>query len=426
MSKSKGLQLTPYRDDEEEEEEEAGGSSSSAAIPLLIQDEPDHSGEVLPGYYDAVDGPAQVVEGQNGGVRGARRGETEGEADSDAPPEFAVYVPKVKRIKTKLGAGDILTVSHDEHLNTDGEALHRWLLEQSWKPPCVQVRIIGTHNETKRTGNKTERSSVTDFDLTCNFTHLLLEQNSIGVPTLATVPPDQKAHRGHGRFKSVAKDLEEGGTVRDWADQYCEDQSSLKEFVMKKVVIGHDQAYLKQQIERCIRSTNYLGNISIRFPIYDTRVEVHPANRISKLRKTEWFRWIFYITFLWIFAWPYLWFMTKRYHVATMTWRMSRTMQNEDGQTWRESIMSEEEWMAQWGPALKRAAKAGRKSCVSFEDVTAAQAGLSGEAGVRTPTPTGNATVDGALGFLAGVTSIASDFRNSRNEAIGWGGDSDW
>jgi len=101
----------------------------------------------------------------------------------------------------------------------------RWLLEQRSKPPCVQVRIRGTHTEDKQN----QKREVTDFDLTCDITHLLLEQNNMGKPTLGTVPPNEMAYRGHGRSKSVAKDVEEGMSVRDFADQYCEDQSTLKE-----------------------------------------------------------------------------------------------------------------------------------------------------------------------------------------------------
>jgi len=223
----------------------------------------------------------------------------------------------------------------------------------------VCIRIWGTHR-----GGRKGRKLVTDFDLYCDLTHLLLEQNHIGEPTLATVPPNQRAHRGHGRFKSIAKDLEEGRTVRDWADQYCEDQSALKEFLMKKVVVGHDRAYLKRQIQECVRSTGYAHNLSVRFLIHNKRVKVYPANRISKLRKIEWFRWIFYITFLWIFAWPYLWFMTKRYHVATMTWRMSRLVRDEGGGTRRECVLTEEEWMHRWGPAIKRAVRAKERGFV--------------------------------------------------------------
>ncbi|CUS12962.1 unnamed protein product, partial [Tuber aestivum] len=356
MSKLKGEQSSAYRGDEEGGE--VTGGSSSAATPPPIQRKLDNPGEALPEYYDSIGGSTKPV-------RGVMRGETgaEGEAGAGAPPEFEVYVPKtkVKHANTILAPeGDVLTVSHDEHLNTDGEALYRWFLEQRSRPPRVQVRVHGYHSEWSFSQRRFK--AVTDFHLICDFTHLLLEQNHIGEPTLATVPPDKKAHRGHGGFKSLAKDLEEGGTVRDWADRYCEDQSTFKEsdhrFVMKKVVLGHDRDYLMRRITECIRSTNYPHNISFEFPIYNTRVKVYPENRISKLRKAEWFRWIFYLTFLWIFAWPYLWLVTKRYNVTRMTWRMSRRVRDESGETRRECVQTEGEWMRQWGPAIKRAVTA--------------------------------------------------------------------
>lgn len=107
--------------------------------------------------------------------------------------------------------------------------IRRWLVEENKKPPRVFIRVSGSHNERRRNGNKTETSSVTDFDLKMDVTNCLLEFYGVMEPTLALVDPGEKAHRGRGVFKSVAKDLEDMGTVRDWADQYCEDQSMLKE-----------------------------------------------------------------------------------------------------------------------------------------------------------------------------------------------------
>lgn len=44
----------------------------------------------------------------------------------DAPPPFTTYIPVVKKLKTGFGMSDTLTVSHDPHLNNDGEALYRY------------------------------------------------------------------------------------------------------------------------------------------------------------------------------------------------------------------------------------------------------------------------------------------------------------
>lgn len=91
-------------------DEPAGAAgSSSSAIPLLAhaedydEDARGHD-EVLPGYND----------------------EQEQDSDGNAPPPFTAYVPVVKKIKSVFGMGDTLTVSHDPHLNNDGEALYRY------------------------------------------------------------------------------------------------------------------------------------------------------------------------------------------------------------------------------------------------------------------------------------------------------------
>lgn len=80
--------------------------SSSSAIPLLAHpddyDQDTHDpDEELPGYND--------YEG----------------SDNDSPPGFTTYRPVVQKIKT---INDILTVSLDPHLNSDGEALYRYIL----------------------------------------------------------------------------------------------------------------------------------------------------------------------------------------------------------------------------------------------------------------------------------------------------------
>ncbi|KAF9453843.1 hypothetical protein P691DRAFT_615220, partial [Macrolepiota fuliginosa MF-IS2] len=60
------------------------------------------------------------------------------------PPAFAPYEAEW----FEAGHGDV--VSHDEHLNTDGEALYRFLLTQaSQRPPSYRIRCRGSHIETR-------------------------------------------------------------------------------------------------------------------------------------------------------------------------------------------------------------------------------------------------------------------------------------
>lgn len=136
------------------DEPDIAGSSSSA-IPLLENYEDDpraaDDDEELPGYDEALGGDygdvAWAVNGAGAGPGGASvggggagvgvgvggaggdiGGDIGGGGDGPhAPPDFEDYRPEVKKIKTKLGMGDTLLVSHDKHLNTDGEALYRWV-----------------------------------------------------------------------------------------------------------------------------------------------------------------------------------------------------------------------------------------------------------------------------------------------------------
>lgn len=68
------------------------------------------------------------------------------------PPSFAPYEAEY----FEVGNEDIC--SHDPHLNSDGEALYRFILARAQRPPFLRVHITGTHTEHKtrwvtRSGN---------------------------------------------------------------------------------------------------------------------------------------------------------------------------------------------------------------------------------------------------------------------------------
>lgn len=109
----------------------------------------------------------------------------------------------------------------------------RWLKEESLTPPKPQVHIRGTHQTCRRKDNKTETSTTTDFDLRLSLGEYFIEGNVRGHwPHLRTVDQNKKTNRG-GRWKTVATDLEAAKlSVRSWADKYCEDESTLKEYVL--------------------------------------------------------------------------------------------------------------------------------------------------------------------------------------------------
>lgn len=131
----------------------------------------------------------------------------------EPPPSFAPYTAEFWHI----GNDDV--VSHDPHLNTDGEALYRFLLSQSRVLPTLRVSFRGTHSETKlRYVNSTDTSNghtitrsetytetVTDFEFCIDIhpDHLKtlegpkIVQDDVGfMPLHWSVGDDEPAFRG--------------------------------------------------------------------------------------------------------------------------------------------------------------------------------------------------------------------------------------
>lgn len=130
----------------------------------------------------------------------------------DPPPEFTPYSPEFF-----LDNRDDV-VSHDPHLNTDGEALYRFLLSQSRVLPTLRVSFRGTHDETRLRwvnstdahGHTTTRSEyytdkITDFDFCIDIhpDHLRTpgdinraQDDAGSMPTHWSVGDDEPAFRG--------------------------------------------------------------------------------------------------------------------------------------------------------------------------------------------------------------------------------------
>lgn len=125
----------------------------------------------------------------------------------ELPPEFTPYEAE----HWISGDGDV--VSHDPHLNEDGEALYRFLLSQAMKPPKFMVKCRGTHTETRtrtvthtghhhnnnnngwtsngtHTKTETYTETVVDFDFTIDITPNLMSSVNW------TVADDEPAYRG--------------------------------------------------------------------------------------------------------------------------------------------------------------------------------------------------------------------------------------
>lgn len=119
-------------------DEPSVAGNPSSAIPLF-----NHLGgnmrdptEVLPGYRDEESDMDEESHRYEEGDRDEVGNRDEG-GEGEDPPPFTVYRPVVKKIKSGFGMGDTLTVSHDQHLNNDGEALYRYIKKTFFSSPVI-------------------------------------------------------------------------------------------------------------------------------------------------------------------------------------------------------------------------------------------------------------------------------------------------
>ncbi|KAG1881628.1 hypothetical protein C8R48DRAFT_681714 [Suillus tomentosus] len=281
--------------------------------------------------------------------------EQEGGAE---PPAFAPYDAQFFTSRS----GDI--ISHDAHLNDDGEALYRFLLSQASTPPTVILRCQGSHNETHtrmvhshhngHSRMKTEQytESITDFDFCID-----VGQYIFGEPTHWSYADSTPAYRGRmyqevgiseeklkarksERKAAKAWDTERtrrgfppwigsdyawredqsyatqangvlrsSWTLRQWADDYCASRKYLKEFNYNKIAYGWNFEAIRVATISTINSTHYRGDLSVQFETSQNVVSVRSHNRLSRALSNRWIKFLLFLTFIYPFIWLF-----KRFH----------------------------------------------------------------------------------------------------------------
>ncbi|KAL2144904.1 hypothetical protein VTI28DRAFT_8365 [Corynascus sepedonium] len=303
-----------------------------------------------------------------------------------------------------------------ESFDKDPVVLESQIKLSATKPPRPSVRILGTHSQTVRENGKSEKKTITDFDVLVELTPYLFSDAPRGKSwtQLRTVEDTEKTRRGtilRKRAPGVKRDLEITNTkptLAEWCHRYCARHAGLKAFVLRRQVTGFDEKRLKQRLETLVRDTNYRGHVNISFPVKDDYVVVYNVSKINKWRLTPWIVWLCYLTFLWLFTWPFLFFRTKWFEVAIAEWPFSVTEANGNK---RYVSMSEEHIFNLWGRAISRAVLSKRQGMLSEEDLIASQ---------TTPDEPFAGALAGAPSFLReGINVITAV-----NRRLGWGGDS--
>ncbi|KAJ7225539.1 hypothetical protein GGX14DRAFT_421002 [Mycena pura] len=271
----------------------------------------------------------------------------------EPPPEFTPY-----EAECFSSGGDI--VSHDPHLNTDGEALYRFLLSQSTMPPEFRLHCKGSHTETRhrhvthrnsdgRTRMRTESytETVVDFDF-------YIDASQLSGPVHWSVDDSEPAYRGgmvreidspEGKRKATRSEiklfnswvvdrtsrglppwissveafsdmsanatvLKSSRTLRQWAVEYCASPKHLKEFIYEKVVYGWNIRQLENAIRAAIAAAPYRGNVAVEFTTSATKIYIRPDNKLSRMLSNKWFKFLSIILILpFVFIWLF-----KRFH----------------------------------------------------------------------------------------------------------------
>ncbi|KAI0305119.1 hypothetical protein B0F90DRAFT_1560841, partial [Multifurca ochricompacta] len=292
------------------------------------------------------------------------------------PPPFTPYVAEFQV------SGDEV-ISHDPHLNEDGEALYRFLLSQAESLPIFLVHCAGYHSESRTrtvtnpglnggTSTQTYTETVTDFSFYIG--HRVLPQatqwtvgddepvyrgrmvRQTGLPGSATkaesahvekfkewsnerrvrglppwVGPRDVASREPGyKASTVIRPretdvLKSSWTLRQWADDYCKSRAKFKEFV----VHGWNLSILHAAIEDAIRSTRYRGRVAINFEVRVNKVVVRPDSRLSRALSKTWLKILLTVTLVYPFILLYQHFNSKgggRWTVAGGAYALKRWM----------------------------------------------------------------------------------------------------
>jgi hypothetical protein len=317
--------------------------------------------------------------------------------------------------------------------------------EQAQYPPNFCLRLRGTHTETFRTRDqKTEKKTITDFDIRLNMTHLLVCPNPVHArdPSPCNLPPQprssvayeppqevpsptcryievlspgQKGYRGT-IFKCLcptsSANVEAPTTLASWCDAYVSDPHSVKAFTFRRKILHHEAQTMESLCRDLILKTSYRGHINISFPTTQACITVYSPCHLNAWRFNPYLRWFCYLTFLWLITWPILLFITKRYEVVTAVFPYRPT------ETSRPLVQGEAAFVEDWKQALTRAVLAQHQGWIDgvYREETAQMVA----AGNPMVTVRGSGSGSTVMGFVGSAVRVALSVPVS----TGWGADS--
>ncbi|KAJ2852075.1 hypothetical protein IWW36_000654 [Coemansia brasiliensis] len=183
--------------------------------------------------------------------------------------------------------------SCDEWLNTDARALRRFF-EECNERPRVQVEVVGSHMEDRRTRRETHtRREVVDFKFSLDLTPFIHEKGNIyGVRPNATSEPYD---------------------IEQVVESYVKADNVLKEIrVMKKAIWDYDA--VRREILQVVKQTGYPHSVAVTFPMSNDCIKVKSHSVVGRMWRHPVTRFLCFISCACLVGWP-----LER--MATQKWR---------------------------------------------------------------------------------------------------------
>jgi len=110
-------------------------------------------------------------------------------------------------------------------------------------------------------------------------------------------------------FAGGSRPMKSKLTPRQWADDYCASNKTLKEFTFRKVVYGWNIAQLRKSLHGLIRSTRYTGVSTVAFETTANNIYIRPDTPLSRALSNVWIKVILWVLLIYPFVWLF-----RRFH----------------------------------------------------------------------------------------------------------------
>lgn len=232
--------------------------------------------------------------------------------------DYRLYSPAL----FELSADSTTIRSSAPHWSSNTAALVDLIRAQSTVPPKPQIHISG------------KRNTKLDFAVKLNLMSLLVpEDPRRRMDYIRCVADGELALRG-GVKASTEPSAGDGG-LEAWAARFVADASSVKAFVLERVVANLDTGWIEGQIRSMVAATGYKGNVTVSFPVTHAKVVVQSPDRVNK----------FFTSMTTLFAGK------TKYEVVKAVWPFATARAGERERQF--VVQSEERWWREWKDPIK-------------------------------------------------------------------------